>query len=106
MWPRLNAKKGGAEVQLKARIHRQLVIFQLKYVDLVVAIEMNLAGISLIEEVIGHHDALLIAGKKQVMRRRTRAKVNRRYKARVGSVGDVEQGHDTGSGTGSGIGAD
>jgi hypothetical protein len=76
MWPRLNSRKGGAEVQIEVRIQFQAVMFQLKNVDLVVAVEVNLAGIPFIEKVICHHNALLVAGEKQVMGRRTRAKVN------------------------------
>src|SRR5262249_3449162 len=86
MWPRLNAGESGAEVQLKAGIQGQPVILHVNNVDLVVTIEMNNAGASFIEEVIGYHQALLVTREQQIMRGGTRAKVYDRYNACVGSV--------------------
>src|SRR5262245_20862601 len=59
MRPGSKAGKRCVEIQLKARIQRELVIFQFEHVDLVVSIEVNNPESIFIQKIVCHNHPFL-----------------------------------------------
>src|SRR5262249_4251212 len=91
MRPRWSCQECRIEIQVEPRIQRQAVTRHLNHVDLVITLEVNLAEIVFIQEVVGHHQALVVVSQYNVMWTSTYPKIHEGSNLREGGrICDVE----------------
>src|ERR1700757_903558 len=83
--------EGGVEIELESAIFCERVVRHLDHPDAVIALEVDDAGVVLIQEIVGDYEAAVVAREEKIVRSRVLAETHYRELLQIRAVSGIQQ---------------